>query len=183
RVSAVAAVLASVLLAASAGPAAAADFPPRDSLYHNFAEMVADIKKVEAAKPMIVDVFSIGRSYQNRNIWAAKISDNVATDENEPEVLFDALHHAREHLTVEQALAVLRWLSDGYTTDSTVKRLVDTREIFIVFMVNPDGGEYDLPGSPYRGWRKNRQPNAGSSFVGTDLNRNYEYHFGWCGGA
>ena len=30
-------------------------------------------------------------------------------------------------------------------------------------MVNPDGGEYDLTGDPYRAWRKNRQPNAGSS--------------------
>ena len=55
--------------------------------------------------PTIVRKFSIGKSYQGRDIWAAKISDNVATDENEPEVLFDALHHAREHLTVEQALA------------------------------------------------------------------------------
>ncbi len=36
------------------------------------------------------------------------------TDEDEPEVLFDGLHHAREHLTVEQALAILRWLTDGY---------------------------------------------------------------------
>ena len=41
-----------------------------------------------------------------------------ATDEDEPEVLFDALHHAREHLTVEQALAILRWLTDGYGTDA-----------------------------------------------------------------
>ena len=126
---------------------------------------------------------TIGQSHQNRAIWAAKISDNVGTDENEPEVLFDALHHAREHLTVEQALAVLRWLSDGYPSNSTVKRLVDTREIYIVFMVNPDGGEYDLDRRPYRGWRKNRQPNSGSTDVGTDLNRNYDYHWGCCGGS
>ncbi len=50
-------------------------------------------------------------------------------------------------------------------------------------MVNPDGGEYDLTGSPYRAWRKNRQPNAGSSYVGTDLNRNYDYRWGCCGGS
>ncbi len=179
------AALVGLLLVALAGPmaVAAADFPPKDARYHNYAEMVAELDKAVADHGSIVRKFSIGKSYQNRNIWAAKISDNVATDENEPEVLFDALHHAREHLTVEQALAVLRWLSDGYTTNSTVKRLVDTREIYIVFMVNPDGGEYDLTGSPYRGWRKNRQPNSGSSFVGTDLNRNYDYHFGCCGGS
>jgi len=179
------AALVGLLLLALGAPMAvqAANFPPKDARYHNYAEMVAELDKAVADHGSIVRKFSIGKSYQNRTIWAAKISDNVATDEHEPEVLFDALHHAREHLTVEQALAVLRWLSDGYTTDSTVKRLVDTREIFIVFMVNPDGGEYDLTGSPYRGWRKNRQPNAGSSFVGTDLNRNYDYHFGCCGGS
>ena len=180
------AALAGLLLLAIVAPVAtvaAADFPAKDSRYHSYAEMVAELNKAVADHPAIVQKFSIGQSYQNRQIWAAKISDNVGTDEREPEVLFDALHHAREHLTVEQALAVLRWLSDGYTTNSTVKRLVDTREIFIVFMVNPDGGEYDLTGSPYRGWRKNRQPNSGSSYVGTDLNRNYDYHWGCCGGS
>src|SRR3712207_1877478 len=78
-------------------PAArAADFPSSDSRYHSYAEMVSEIKAVAAANPSIVRVFSIGKSYQGRDIWAAKISDNVATDEAEPEVLFDALHHARE---------------------------------------------------------------------------------------
>ena len=158
-------------------------FPSKDARYHDYAEMVAELNKAVADHPAIVQKFSIGESYQHRQIWAAKISDNVGTDENEPEVLIDALHHAREHLTVEQALAALRWLSDGYPSNSTVKRLVDTREIFIVFMVNPDGGEYDLTGSPYRAWRKNRQPNAGTTNVGTDLNRNYDYHWGCCGGS
>ena len=74
-----------------AAPAAAADFPAKDSLYHSYTEMVADIHAVETAHPDIVHVFSIGKSYQGRDIWAAKISDNVGTDEAEPEVLFDAL--------------------------------------------------------------------------------------------
>ena len=34
-------------------------------------------------------------------------------------------------------------------------------------MVNPDGLTYDLGGSPYRSWRKNRQPTPGSESVGT----------------
>jgi len=49
--------------------------------------------------------------------------------------------------------------------------------------VNPDGAEYDLTGSPYRGWRKNRQPNPSSTSIGTDLNRNYGYHWACCGGS
>src|SRR5215210_316864 len=138
RITALGSVLAAALLAMTAVPASAANFPAKDSRYHNYAEMVADIKAVEAAKPSIVDVFSIGKSYQGRDIWAAKISDNVATDEDEPEILFDALHHAREHMTVEQALYLLHLLADNYGTDTTITNLVNAREIWIIFAVNPD---------------------------------------------
>jgi hypothetical protein len=172
-----------------ASPAAAADFPDADWRYHSYAEMVAEIHAAEAAYPAIVNVFSIGRSYEGREIWAAKISDHVAVDEAEPEILFDALTHAREHLTVEQALYLLEALTTGYGTDSAITPLVDNREITIIFALNPDGGEYDLTGpatgprGPYRAWRKNRQPNAGSTSVGTDLNRNFDYRWGCCRGS
>ena len=94
-----AALLALALAAPSATPAAAANFPAKDAKYHTYAEMLAELTQAETDYPTIVQKFSIGKSYQGREIWAAKISDNVATDENEPEVLFDGLHHAREHLS------------------------------------------------------------------------------------
>ena len=169
--------------AVAAAPAAAADFPAADKGYHTYAEMVAEINKAQADHPEIVDIISIGKSYQGREIWTAKISDNVGTDENEPEVLFDGVHHAREHLSLEQNLAILRWLTDGYGSNARITAMVNSREIWIVFAVNPDGAEYDLGGNPYREWRKNRQPNSGSTAVGTDLNRNYGYRWGCCGGS
>lgn len=183
-----AALAVAALLAIPVTPAAAADFPPQDSLYHSYTEMVTEIHAVETAHPAIVHVFSMGKSYQGRDIWAAKISDNVAQDEAEPEILIDALHHAREHLTVEQALYLLHVLADGYGTDPYVTSLVNSREIWIVFAVNPDGFEYDLTCTssakpPYCAWRKNRQPNAGTSAIGTDLNRNYDYRWACCGGS
>jgi carboxypeptidase T len=177
------AVAAVALALAFPSQAAANDFPSYDRGYHSLVEMVNEIHAVEAAHPEIVDVFSIGRSYQNRNIWTAKISDNVADDEHEPEVLFDALHHAREHLTVEQALYLFHELVDGYGNDDRITTLVDNREIWIVFALNPDGFEYDLGGQPYRAWRKNRQPTPGTSRIGTDLNRNYDYRWACCGGS
>ncbi len=159
------------------------DFPPADQAYHNYSEMSSEVQQVAAARPDIVSRFSIGQSYEGREIWAVKISDNVATDENEPEVLFLGLHHAREHLTVEMTLYILHLLVDRYGTDQQITDLVNSREIYIVFNVNPDGGEYDIATGSYRSWRKNRQPNAGSSYVGTDLNRNYGYKWGCCGGS
>ncbi len=183
-------VLAALLLGSLAPlPAAAGDFPAQDTRYHNYAEMVADIMAVEAAHPDIVKILSIGKSYEGRDIWMARISDNAAVDQPEkPGILFDALHHAREHLSLEQALYTLHMLADGYATDPVVKAVVDGREIFIIFAVNPDGAEYDLrcTGSshpPYCAWRKNRQPNGGSRYSGTDINRNYGYHWACCGGS
>ncbi len=174
------------LLLASAAPVAAsvpAGFPSKDSLFHNYPEMVAEINAVEAAHDDIVDVRTIGATPGGRSVWLAKVSDNVDTDEPEPEVLVDALHHGDEHLTVEQALYLFNELVDDYGSDEQVTDLVDSREVWIVFMVNPDGGQFDLTGNPYRGWRKNRQPHPTSSSVGTDLNRNWEYKWGCCGGS
>jgi carboxypeptidase T len=159
------------------------DFPPADSNYHNYAEMSDDISQVAGARPDIVSRFSIGQSYEGREMWAAKISDNVGVDEDEPEVLFLGLHHAQEHLTVEMTLYILHLLVDNYGSDAEITSLVNSREIYIIFNVNPDGGEYDVENGYYHSWRKNRQPNPGSPYIGTDLNRNYGYKWGCCGGS
>ncbi|OEJ94623.1 M14 family metallopeptidase [Streptomyces thermolilacinus] len=165
------------------GPVTPMDFPPADSRYHNYAEMTAEINQRLQQYPGIMSKRVIGKSYQGRDIVAIKISDNVAADENEPEVLFTHHQHAREHLTVEMALYLLRELGAGYGSDSRVTNAVNGREIWIVPDLNPDGGEYDIASGSYRSWRKNRQPNPGSSYVGTDMNRNWDYKWGCCGGS
>ncbi|MDR8410788.1 M14 family metallopeptidase [Nonomuraea sp. 3-1Str] len=163
--------------------AGTADFPPSDSGYHTYAEMTADVNALVAAHPGIASTFTYGTSYEGRKLVGVKISDNVGTDEAEPEVLFTAHQHAREHLTVEMALYIMHLLADNYGSDSRITDLVNTREIWIMPDLNPDGGEYDIATGSYRSWRKNRQPNGGSSAVGTDLNRNWAYNWGCCGGS
>lgn len=162
-------------------PSAAAtpfDFPPADSGYHNYAEMTADVNALVAAHPAIASKFTYGTSYEGRQLIGIKISDNVGTDENEPEVLFTAHQHAREHLTVEMALYIMHLLADNYGSDARITNLVNSREIWILPDLNPDGGEYDIATGSYRSWRKNRQPPNG-----TDLNRNWAYNWGCCGGS
>jgi hypothetical protein len=172
--------LALLLPAVLAAPAraAAADFPSGWRGYHTYAEMSAETLAVATAHPDIVQRISIGTSYQGRTIWAVKISDHVATDENEPEVLFDGLTHSDEHMGLEMTLHILHWLVDGYGHDARITNLVNTREVWIIFAVNPDGAEYDIAGGHFHYWRKNRQPNAGTSAIGTDLNRNFGYRWG-----
>lgn len=161
----------------------ALDFPRADAGYHNYAEMTAEVQSVAAANPGLVQRFSMGRSHEGRELWAAKISDNAAADEAEPEALILCGQHAREHLTVEMCLYLLNELTGRYVSDARVRAVVDSREVYVLFNVNPDGSEYDVATGSYRSWRKNRQPNAGSRWAGTDLNRNWGYQWGCCGGS
>jgi len=158
-------------------------FPAADSAYHDYAEMVAELQKAASDHRAIFSLFSLGLATEGRTIWAGKISDRVGVDEDEPEVLFTHHQHAREHLTVEQALYILKMLTDEYKKNRRITEIVNSREIWIVFDMNPDGGEFDIAAGDYAFWRKNRQPNAGSSALGTDLNRNWSYRWGCCGGS
>lgn len=154
-----------------------------DPAYHDYVEMLAEINQVAAAYPDITRVITAGVSLEGRIIPAVKISDAPeADDPTEPAVLFFSLTHAREHLTVEMALAVIRLFTAGYGCDPAITNLVKTREIWVLPNVNPDGGEYDVASGYYQSWRKNRRPNGDGS-SGVDLNRNYGYRWGCCGGS
>jgi carboxypeptidase T len=185
------AVLAMLATTAPAAGADAQDFPPGYTGYHTYAEMTSELNSVVAkygggAKP-IAQLRSIGTSFEGRQIWALKISDNVATDESEPEVLVECNMHAREHLTAEQCLYLVHLLTDNYGAPTAVGRrvtnIVNHREIWIIPMLNPDGAMYDISGGTFHNWRKNRQTNPGSTKIGIDLNRNWGYRWGCCGGS
>lgn len=153
------------------------DFPPPDAAYHNYAEMVADVQDFAAAHPTMAHLFSLGTTYEGRNIIGIRISDDATDNLSEPGVFFVGQHHAREHLTVEVVLNMMHmFLERPQTSD-----LVRTRQIYIVPSLNPDGSEYDIQGGSYHFWRKNRQLYQG--IYGTDQNRNYSYRWGCCGGS
>ena len=148
-----------------------------DYAYRDYSQMRSELLALEAAHPAISKVYDIGDSWEkaqsisDRDILALKISDNVSSEEAEPEVLITALHHAREWTTSEIVLELAMRLVDGYGTDLRLSWLVDNREIWLVPVVNPDGLDYAL--STDEGWRKNRHLNADLTF-GVDLNRNYD---------
>ena len=158
-------------------PEAPDDFPPSDSGYHNYAETVADLQAFAAAHPALVHLFSLGNSYESRNLIGVRISNDATDNLSEPGVFFVGQHHAREHLTVEVVLSIMHM----FVERPMLTNLVDTRQIYIVPSLNPDGGEYDIAGGSYHYWRKNRQPYQG--VYGTDQNRNYSYRWGCCGGS
>ncbi|MGD9481692.1 M14 family metallopeptidase [Streptomyces sp. TRM70308] len=150
--------------------------------YHSYAQTMAAVDRFVRQYPQLMTKKVIGKSYQGRDIVAVKVSDNAARDEDEPEVLFTHNIHAREHLTAEMALYALEEFGSRYGSDREVTSLLDSRELWIVPVLNPDGKVYDMESGQFRMWRKNRQP-AGWGYVGTDLNRNFPYQWGCCGGS
>ncbi|MER6839619.1 M14 family metallopeptidase [Streptomyces platensis] len=169
--------------AASPHRTRAKDFPAGYTKYHTYDEATKEIDALVAQHPDILSKQVIGTSHEGRNLLALKLSKNVTKDEQEPEVLFTAHQHAREHLTVEMALYLLNEFTSKYGSDSRITKMLDSREIWVIPDLNPDGGEYDIASGSFRSWRKNRQPNAGSRAVGTDLNRNWDFKWGCCGGS
>lgn len=145
--------------------------------YRNYTGVRNALLGIVGQHSDIAELIDIGDSWEkvqgiaDRDILAIKISDNVAQEEDEPEVLILALHHAREWSTSELALMIADNLTDSYKNDSRTSWLVDNREIWIVPVVNPDGLDYALAHDQW--WRKNRHHNSDGSY-GVDLNRNYD---------
>ena len=101
---------------------------------------------------MISEKWSIGQSMQGNEIWALRVSDNPDVDEDEPEVLIDGMHHAREIMASEFPMMFAEYLAANYGVDSEITWLVDNRELYIVPIVNPDGQLYNEQDQPLR-WR------------------------------
>jgi hypothetical protein len=166
-----------------APPPGAAIIDANLGLYHTYDETEAALGALVAGFPSLADTLRIGRAYGPtfRNITVIKISDHVGTDENEPEVLYSGCHHARELMSVEIPLMFATYLLQNYGVDPVVTNYVDTREIFILPILNPDGLAYvqaNHTGANTTWWRKNRRNNGNGTF-GVDLNRNYSYQWGY----
>ncbi len=150
--------------------------------HYTYAEVGRVLDSMRSVYPNLITAkSSIGSSYEGRPIWVAKISDNPETNEpEEPEVLYTALHHAREPEGMMSILYYMWWLMDNYTTDERAAYLVKNRQMYFIPVVNADGYVYNQLTNPTGGgmWRKNRRLNSDGSY-GVDLNRNYGNYAMW----
>jgi carboxypeptidase T len=142
------------------------------SIYHSYAEMTSLLFNLAANHSDIMTVAALGKTYEGRDLWFVKLSDNVTQEEREPEVLFLGSHHGNERPGYEILLYFIQYMVNYYQNTSAVKDAIDTTQIYIIPMMNPDGVE--------AGTRKNLEPNHGTfgfrsivTSVGVDLNRNY----------
>lgn len=141
--------------------------------YHPLEEIYAFIDEL-AKQYKQVQVFTIGRTAENRPIKALELTNN-ATDSDY--VWLDAMTHAREWITGTTILYILDQLVARTDSNSAMAN----KNYLIIPIVNPDGYVYTW--TTNRMWRKNRSKSSkrsspASKCIGADLNRNFDHSFG-----
>jgi carboxypeptidase T len=143
--------------------------------YHTYQEMTDELHSLQMNHSDIMSLTSIGKTYEGRDLWMVKLSDNPNQDEAEPGVLFMGAHHGNEKPGYEVCLFFIQYMVEQYENSSLpeIRNAIDTTQIYIIPMVNPDGVEADT--------RKNCAPNHGPfgrsktiTSYGVNLNRNYD---------
>jgi hypothetical protein len=133
--------------------------------------------------PRIAKLVEFGTTVQGKPIVALKVTkDPQKSDGRKPSVLYLSAQHAREWITPEMNRRLMHYFLDGYNSNRTVRKLVNTRELWFVPVANPDGYDWTFePGQ--RLWRKNLRDNNGDGQItpgdGVDLNRNFDYRWGY----
>ena len=149
--------------------------------YYTLDEIVQNLDELYQDYPnLVAEKISIGQSLEGRDIWALKMSDNPNIDEEEAEVLYTGLHHAREPMSYMNLFYYMNWLVENYETDQMAKDILDNRELWFVPAINPDGLIYNQQIAPNGGGmqRKNGRETCNGGVDGVDLNRNYSFMWG-----
>ena len=127
--------------------------------FHSYQEIVDTFNLIAQNNPDLVRLDTIGRSIQNQVLLAMKITSNPGVDEHKPRILWDATTHGNENIGSEVCLYLVRHILRNYSIDPVIYNLVNSREIWIIPITNPDG------------MVARQRGNAN----GVDLNRDYGY--------
>lgn len=172
--------------------------------YRSYDEMLEELQEIVKKYPEICKLYDVGDSRAKEyatgpyvqfghDIWALKISGNVAVEEDEPAVCYWGAHHAREPISTEVVMAIIHHILNNYGKDEKITNSVENTAIWFVPMVNPDGHEFVFRGNRDRMWRKNLRDNnnnqriddagMGNTPDGVDPNRNYSWQWGGQGAS
>lgn len=156
--------------------------------YLTYQEMLNELDQMKALYPNLITAKSnisnfltegtpdnsTTPSIGSNGIKWLKISDNPeSNEEGEPQILYTAIHHAREPASLSQLIFYMWYLLENYETNPEIQSIVNNTELYFVPVINPDGYLYNEKTDPNGGgfWRKNRK-----NSYGIDLNRNYDYY-------
>ncbi|MFX1513938.1 MAG: M14 family zinc carboxypeptidase [Promethearchaeota archaeon] len=109
--------------------------------YHNYFELVSKLKNLNTTYPEIIELFSIGKTYFEREIYGIRITNESITLPK-TEVLIVGQHHAHEQITVENALYFIdKMVVDFLSSSTSIQNLLNTKTIYVIPSLNIDGAE------------------------------------------
>lgn len=132
-----------------------------DGEYHDYYETTELLFDFNDNYPDLVNVFSIGKSIQGRNIWCIKIT-NENNNSQKYSCLYDGLVHGSEWEAGEACLYFAEYLLINFGKNDTITNLLNKSDVYFVPIVNPDG----------------RQRDKRHNHNGIDTNRNFDVNFG-----
>ncbi len=135
------------------------------NFYPTYTAYLDLLSQFQSNYPELCKIDTIGVLPSGRLLLAAKISDNVATDEGEPEFLYTSSMHGDETTGYVLMLHLMDYLLLNYGVDSRVTDMVNNTEIWINPLANPDG--------TYAGGNNTVNGATRYNNNGVDLNRNY----------
>ncbi|CAH2044948.1 unnamed protein product, partial [Iphiclides podalirius] len=139
--------------------------------YHSLEDIYQWISDLALKFPHWVEVHSIGRSFEGRDIYAVFIKKA----KSKYNVIIDAGIHGNEWISTAFVTYLIKQLVYAQDTgDNRLNELANKYQWFLIPVVNPDGFDYSIKTD--RLWRKNRRPLETGE--GVDLNRNFPHSFG-----
>ena len=122
---------------------------PRFDQFYRHTELTRLLQDYAAALPGLISLRSIGKSHEGRDIWLLAItSGSTGADTDKPAFWVDGNIHAAELTASTACLYWLHQLATGYETTPQVRQLLDTRVVYMVPRLNPDGAELALADKP-----------------------------------
>jgi hypothetical protein len=135
------------------------------NFYPSYEQYLSYMTSFANDHPAICRLDTVGTSMQGRLILAVKISDNVNQEEAEPQFLYTSSIHGDETAGYVLMLHLIDHLLLNYGTNTELTDLINSTEIFINPLGNPDGTYHGGNNSVYGATRYNAN--------NIDLNRNF----------
>ena len=133
----------------------------KDGEYHDYYETTDVLNEFQIKYPDLVNVFSIGKSVQGKDIWCIRIT-NEKNNKEKFSCLIDGCMHGIEWEAGEACLYLADYLLINFGKNDTINTILNNSEVYIVPLFNPDG----------------RQNDEFGNYNGVDLNRNFDIFFG-----
>lgn len=157
--------------------------------YRTVEETYATAAQIVSDHPDLATWIDIGDTWKKMVFGADSGYDLLVlrlTNQNiqgtKPKLFVLSSIHAREYAPAELNTRFAEYLVANYSSDADVTWLLDHHEIHLLFQANPDGRKRAEEGKL---WRKNTNNDYCSDTEnrGADLNRNFQFQWGCCGGS